>query len=57
VSSNKTFSDWAEIFGDPVAVAAMVDRLVRQAEVLVLKGESYRLRDKREEVLTAEKER
>ena len=57
MSSNKTFSDWAEIFGDPVAVAAMVDRLVRQAEVLVLKGESYRLRDKREEVLTAEKER
>jgi hypothetical protein len=57
VSSNKTFSDWAEIFGDPVAVAAMVDRLVHQAEVLVLKGESYRLRGKREEVLTAEKER
>jgi len=28
VSSNKTFSAWAEIFGDPVAVAAMVDRLV-----------------------------
>jgi hypothetical protein len=28
VNSNKTFSAWAEIFGDPVAVAAMVDRLV-----------------------------
>jgi len=44
VSSNKTFSAWAEIFGDPVAVAAMVDRLVHHAEVIVLKGESYRLR-------------
>ncbi len=35
VSSNKTFSAWAEIFGDPVAVAAMVDRLVHHAEVIV----------------------
>ena len=57
VSSNKTFSAWAEIFGDPVAVAAMVDRLVHHAEVIVLKGESYRLRGKREEVLSGEKER
>jgi DNA replication protein DnaC len=57
VSSNKTFSAWAEIFGDPVAVAAMVDRLVHHAEVIVMKGDSYRLRGKREEVLTGHKER
>jgi DNA replication protein DnaC len=55
VSSNKTFSAWAEIFGDPVAVAAMVDRLVHHAEVIVLKGDSYRLRGKGEEVLTGSK--
>jgi DNA replication protein DnaC len=57
VSSNKTFSAWAGIFGDPVAVAAMVDRLVHHAEVIVLKGDSYRLRGKREEVLTGTKQR
>ena len=57
VSSNKTFGAWADIFGDPVAVAAMVDRLVHHAEVIVLKGDSYRLRGKREEVLTGQKER
>jgi DNA replication protein DnaC len=57
VSSNKTFSAWAEIFGDPVAVAALVDRLVHHAEVIVLKGDSYRLRGKREEVLSGEKTR
>jgi len=56
VSSNKTFSAWTEIFGDPVAVAAMVDRLVHHAEVIVLKGESYRLRGRKTEVLTGEKE-
>jgi DNA replication protein DnaC len=50
VSSNKNFSAWAEIFGDPVAVAAMVDRLVHHAEVIVLKGDSYRLKGKTKEV-------
>jgi DNA replication protein DnaC len=50
VSSNKPFSAWAEIFGDAVAVAAMVDRLVHHAEILSLKGDSYRLKDRRKEV-------
>lgn len=54
VSSNKSFSAWAEIFGDTVAVAAMVDRLIHHAEVIVLKGDSYRLRGKQKEVTTPE---
>ena len=54
VSSNKTFSAWAEIFGDPVAVAALVDRLVHHAEVLVLRGDSYRLKGKGKELLQAD---
>ena len=53
VSSNKTFSAWAEIFGDAMAVAAMVDRLVHHAEVIVLAGDSYRLKDRDKEVLPA----
>jgi DNA replication protein DnaC len=54
VSSNKTFSGWAEIFGDAVAVAAMVDRLVHHAEVIVLQGDSYRLKDRAKEVVVSE---
>ena len=54
VNSNKTFSAWAEIFGDPVAVAAMVDRLVHHAEVLVIRGDSYRLKGKGKDVLQPE---
>jgi DNA replication protein DnaC len=54
VSSNKTFSAWPEIFGDAVAVAAMVDRLVHHAEVIVLKGDSYRLKGKGKEVMGTE---
>src|SRR5271166_4332833 len=46
VTSNKPFSSWGEIFGDDVVAAAMIDRLVHHAEILSLKGDSYRLRDK-----------
>ena len=46
VTSNKPFSRWGEIFGDDVVAAAMIDRLVHHAEILSLKGDSYRLKDK-----------
>jgi DNA replication protein DnaC len=46
VTSNKPFSAWGEIFGDEVVAVAMIDRLVHHAEILALKGDSYRLRDK-----------
>ena len=49
VSSNKPFSAWTEIFGDAVAVAAMDDRLVHHAEIINLKGDSYRLKNRRKE--------
>jgi DNA replication protein DnaC len=46
VTSNKPFSRWGEIFGDDIVAAAMIDRLVHHAEILSLKGDSYRLKGK-----------
>src|SRR5215218_6136974 len=46
VTSNKPFSGWGEIFGDDVVAAAMIDRLVHHAEIVALKGDSYRLKDR-----------
>jgi DNA replication protein DnaC len=46
VTSNKPFSGWGEIFGDEVVAAAMVDRLIHHAEVISLRGDSYRLKDR-----------
>ncbi len=46
VTSNKAFSAWGDIFGDEVTAAAMIDRLVHHAEILALKGDSYRLKDR-----------
>ena len=46
VTSNKPFSAWGEIFGDPAVATAMIDRLIHHADILSLKGDSYRLRGK-----------
>src|SRR5438067_8531582 len=46
VTSNKPFGSWGEIFSDEITAAAMVDRLVHHAEILSLKGDSYRLKDR-----------
>lgn len=46
VTSNMPFSRWGEIFTDDVIAAAMIDRLVHHAEVISLKGSSYRMRGK-----------
>ena len=40
------FGRWGEVFGDDVVAAAMIDRLVHHAEVIAVKGDSYRLKDR-----------
>ena len=46
VTSNKPFGRWGEVFGDEIVAAAMIDRLVHHADVVALKGDSYRLKDR-----------
>lgn len=46
LTSNLPFSGWGTVFGDQVVAAAMIDRIVHHADVLTLKGASYRLRNK-----------
>ena len=46
VTSNKPFGRWGEVFGDDVVAAATIDRLVHHAEVISLKGDSYRLKNR-----------
>jgi len=44
LTSNLAFSAWGGVFGDQAVAAAMIDRIVHHAEVLSLKGASYRLK-------------
>jgi DNA replication protein DnaC len=46
VTSNKPFGRWGEVFGDDTVAAAMIDRLVHHADIVALKGDSYRLKNR-----------
>ena len=47
VTSNKSFLDWGEVFNDHILATAILDRLLHHATTLNIKGESYRLKEKR----------
>jgi DNA replication protein DnaC len=47
VTSNKSFLDWGDVFNDHVLATAILDRLLHHATTLNIKGESYRLKEKR----------
>jgi DNA replication protein DnaC len=43
-TSNKPYSEWGEVMGDPVIAAATLDRILHHSTTVNIKGESYRLR-------------
>jgi len=48
LTSNKSYGQWAEVFsGDEVIATAILDRLLHHATTISIKGESYRLKDKK----------
>jgi DNA replication protein DnaC len=47
ITSNKSFVDWGEIFNDQVLATAILDRLLHHCTTLNIKGDSYRLKEKR----------
>lgn len=46
LTSNKSFADWGELFSDGVLATAILDRLLHHGEVMNIRGQSYRLKDK-----------
>ena len=47
VTSNQPIGAWGDVLGDPVVATAILDRLLHHSHVLTIKGDSYRLREKR----------
>ena len=47
ISSNRPVEEWDEVFGDQVVAAAILDRLMHHSHVVTIRGDSYRLREKR----------
>ena len=48
LTSNKGFGEWGELLGDTVIASAVLDRLLHHSHVLNIRGESFRLREKRQ---------
>src|SRR3954471_6027419 len=44
LTSNKSFEEWGEIFGDEVMAAALIDRLLHHCHIVNVRGNSYRMR-------------
>ena len=47
VTSNRGVGEWGGVFGDPVVAAAILDRLLHHSTIVAIRGDSYRLREKR----------
>ena len=59
MTSNRPLEDWGKLVGDVPAATAILDRFLQRAEILTLKGRSYRLKDragKDKEVVQSERE-
>ncbi|MFE2971815.1 IS21-like element helper ATPase IstB [Streptomyces sp. NPDC059340] len=46
LTSNKTFSEWGQVFGDEVLATAILDRLLHHCDVIAINGPSYRLKNR-----------
>ena len=48
ITTNKSFAEWSEVFPNAACVVALIDRLVHHAEIIALKGESFRHKEAQE---------
>jgi len=46
LTSNQSFANWGEVFGDQIIATAILDRLLHHAVTVSIRGESYRLKEK-----------
>jgi DNA replication protein DnaC len=47
VTSNRAAGEWDSVFGDAVVATAILDRLLHHSHVVTIRGDSFRLREKR----------
>ena len=45
VTTNRAFAEWREVFPNAACVVSMVDRLMHNAEIVSIEGESYRAKE------------
>src|SRR3954467_1627470 len=48
ITTNRPFAEWREVFPNAACVVSLIDRLIHNAEIVAIEGESYRLKEARE---------
>ena len=49
VTTNRPFGEWGEVFPNAACVVSLIDRLVHHSEVIAIEGESYRMKEAKEQ--------
>jgi DNA replication protein DnaC len=57
VTTNRAFAEWREVFPNAACVVSMVDRLMHNAEVVSIEGQSYRAKEAKERAERKTKQR
>jgi DNA replication protein DnaC len=57
ITTNKPFAEWNQVFPNAACVVTLIDRLVHHAEIVQIDGDSYRLKEAKEEAARKAKER
>jgi DNA replication protein DnaC len=57
ITTNRPFSEWNDVFPNAACVVSLVDRLIHNAEIIQIEGESYRLKEANERAVQRKKKR
>ena len=57
ITTNKSFAEWSEVFPNAACVVALIDRLIHHAEIIALKGPSWRHKEAQERAATNARKR
>ena len=57
LTTNKPFSQWGEVFPNATSVVTLVDRLVHRCEIVSIEGDSYRLKESKEQATRRARQR
>jgi len=49
VTTNRPFKEWNEVFPNATCIATLLDRLLHHADMTVIEGDSYRVRESQQE--------
>jgi DNA replication protein DnaC len=57
ITSNRAFKEWNQVFPNATCIATLLDRLLHHADVTVIEGDSYRMRESEKDAAARRKKK